>query len=228
MNFRNARPLFERLLWRGYAKSQSAKLATGGAVTIQTPRCPCSVSPGPGSGMVRLRLALREFDEVHRDFIDFLQFVDDVAARQMDKCAASSSREMSSSVYVREDGDASVSAMTFFECQWFNESGDLVGDPMGDRADTVKLGGSAACIWEFGGVWMNDSRWGVKWNVREVKVYAPAHTAPAQPALAVPVRSSSAIRGEGFMFLDDSDTDHLAGMRPAAKKQRVECLFVED
>ena len=227
MNFRNARPLFERLLWRGYAKSQSAKLVTGGAVTIQTPRCPCSVSPGPGSGMVRLRLALREFEEAHRDFVDFLQFVDDVAARQMDKCAASSSREMSSSVYVREDGDASVSAMTFFECEWFDESGNVVGDPMGDRADTVKRGSSAACIWEFGGVWMNDNRWGVKWNVREVKVYAPRAPHAEQPALAVPVRSS-AIRGEGFMFLDDSETDHLAGMRPAFKKQRVECLFVDD
>ena len=226
MNFRGARSLFERLLWRGYAKSQSAKLATGGAVTIQTPRCPCSVSPGPGSGMVRLRLALREFDEVHRDFIDFLQFVDDVAARQMDKCAASSSREMSSSVYVREDGEASVSAMTFFECEWFDESGNVVGDPMGDRADVVKRGSSAACIWEFGGVWMNDSRWGVKWNVKQVKVYAPhkAEQPQPQPALAVPVRSSA-----GFLFLDDDEaTDHLAGMRPAAKKQRVQCLFVDD
>ena len=227
MNFRNARPLFERLLWRGYAKSQSAKLVTGGAVTIQTPRCPCSVSPGPGSGMVRLRLALREFDEVHRDFIDFLQFVDDVAARQMDKCAASSSREMSSSVYVREDGEASVSAMTFFECEWFDESGNVVGDPMGDRADVVKRGSSAACIWEFGGVWMNDSRWGVKWNVKQVKVYAPhkAEQPQPQPALAVPVRSSA-----GFLFLDDDEAtdDHLAGMRPAAKKQRVQCLFVDD
>ncbi len=225
MNFRGVRPLFERLLWRSYAKSQSAKLAaTGGHVTIQTPRCPCSVTPGPGTGMVRLRLALQEFNDVHRDFIDFLQFVDEVAARQMTKCAAKSSREMSPSVYIREDGDASVSAMTFFECEWFDESGEIIGNPAGDR--TVDRGSTAAAIWEFGGVWMNDTRWGVKWTVKQVKVYKPVHHRHHhhQP-LAVPTP---------FMFLDDDAAkdapyqDHLMASRPAAKKQRVECLFIDD
>lgn len=230
MNFRGVRPLFERLLWRGYAKSQSAKLATtGGHVTIQTPRCPCSVSPGPGTGMVRLRLALQEFNEVHRDFIEFLQFVDDVAARQMAKCAASSSRDMSSSVYVREDGEASISAMTFFECEWFDESGEIIGNPFGDR--TVERGATAACIWEFGGVWMNDTRWGVKWTVKQVKVYKPSplqqqhQRLSSSPPLAV---------STPFMFLDDDADkhlqyrDHLTTLRPASKKQRVECLFLDD
>lgn len=226
MSFRAAAPIFQQLRWRSYAKSMSASLPDKCKIQVQTPRFPCVLEPGPGVGMTRLRLVLSARKALHREFMDFLEHVEGVTVRQVTQGTAAGAemqhRDLSSSLYVYEES-ATLGLMVFSECQWFDHTGTIIDEDITEYASSRKLSAAAMC--DFGGIWLSESRWGLKWTVREVKLYPPMEEDDGdedgdEDAAETP--------GPVFLFVDETEAP------PPMKRQRVApspapvCMFIDD
>ena len=216
MSFRAAAPMFQQLRWRAYAKSMSASLPDKAKVRVQTPRFPCVLEPGPGVGMTRLRLVLSARTALHREFMDFLEHVEGETARQVGG-AAMQYRDLSSSLYVSEDS-ATLGLMVFSECEWFDHSGTIIDGDIMEYAGSNKLSAAAMC--DFGGIWLGEGRWGLKWTVREVKLYPPMEAADVEE------EDEETETPSRFLFVDEDS-------EPPMKKRRASapapvCLFIDE
>ncbi len=212
MSFRAAASRFQHLRWRAYAKSMSASLPDKCKIQVQTPRFPCVLEPGPGVGMTRLRLVLSAGKALHREFMDFLEHVEGVTTRQVTQ----GDRDLSSSLYVYEES-ATLGLMVFSECQWFDHTGALIEEDIMEYARSRKLSAAAMC--DFGGIWLSESRWGLKWTVREVKLYPPMQVETSDE------EAEEESPGQTCLFVEEPP---LKKQRVAAAAAPVCCLFVDD
>ena len=173
--------------WSLWTRGQPVGRTPGGAkIQVQTPLCPCSVTPA-GAGMFRVNLKLSRVVEAHDAFATWIGNVEESAAEASELLAGRGALRRSECVY-----NNSMRLMAFSDTLAFDDDGKLSGDLM-DAA------GCAALI-ELQGLWTAGGKWGLRWRVVQLKF---TKVAPDLPVCIVDEEAAAAPRHEAFAFADD-------------------------
>lgn len=150
MDYRVA-PQPSELAWlppRGFGKTQTvAAMYAGKRIAIQTPVVSTRVYRDPRS--VTLYLAV---DDV---FASFIQSYEDHAASLPYVAAVERSPAI-------RNGNLRVTVWEN-EAQWFDVDGTFLAQPPA----VVR---KCACVLEFGGCWISNEKWGLKWRVTQIRL----------------------------------------------------------
>lgn len=144
-------------------------------VTVQTPRCNCSIAPAAG-GARKVELRVPEA------FGDFLDGIDDSAREAFDDCSG----------FYSSTFNGRMRLMAFSDVLCFDAAGALSQEPYGAK--------SAAVVLELGGTWSAGSKKGVRWKVVQFKFW---HDAAAATEADDDEPQGPAAATAAFAFLDD-------------------------
>ena len=121
-------------------------------VTVQTPRCNCSIAPAAGGAR---KVELR----VPAAFGDFLENIDDSAREAFEDSGG----------FYSSTFNGRMRLMAFSDVLFFVGDGALSQEPYGAR--------SAAAVLELGGTWSAGGKKGTRWKVVQVKFWPDAAAA---------------------------------------------------
>jgi hypothetical protein len=147
-------------------------------VTIQTPRCNCTVSPAAGGAR---KVELR----VPAAFGDFLDSIDDSAREAFED----------SSGFYSSTFNGRMRLMAFSDVLCFDAAGALSQDPYGAK--------SAAVVLELGGTWSAGSKKGVRWKMAQMKFWDDAVEMQTEDDDDEPAATAATAATAAFAFLDD-------------------------
>lgn len=143
-------------------------------VTVQTPRCNCSIVPAAGGAR---KVELR----VPAAFGDFLDGVDDSAREAFDDGGGG---------FYSGTFNGRMRLMAFSDVMFFDAEGALSQEPYAAK--------SAAAVLELGGTWSAGGKKGTRWKVVQVKFWPEAAAAEMIEEEDVAPPAAAA-----FAFLDD-------------------------
>jgi hypothetical protein len=138
----------------------------GKKIVVQTPSCAARMFKDPRSTALYLSLT----DDVQREFGDFVKSYEDHAAKELVGTLA----EKELSGCLRNNG-GSFRVTAWDDVQWFDHKGTFLKEP----PTSVN---SIVCVMEFGGVWVTDAKWGLKWRVSQIMTGPPENTSSSAPA----------------------------------------------
>lgn len=151
MDFRLVNP--ENVTWkRGHGTSIVAKTTDGTKIVVQTPKCACNVTVN-SPGVFRVRMTLKQFDPVHREFEEWLRRLEDHASGPW-----KTGKTVRSAVY-----SSTFSVMAFSDTLVFDDAGKLSADILDAR--------SCSAILELSGAWTSDDVWGSRWKIVQLKCW---------------------------------------------------------
>lgn len=152
MDFRTA-PSPADLTWQGPRGAGKTKtcLATfqGKKFVIQTPACRARMFKDPRSTTLYLSLT----DDLQQKFGEFVAAYETFAAKHQ---TFEPTVELSSCVR-----NGSFRVVAWDDVQWFDEQGVYL-------KEAPKSLDSVVCVVEFGGLWVTDTKWGLKWSVKQI------------------------------------------------------------
>lgn len=159
MDFRTA-PAPTDLVWQGPRGAGKTKTCPatfqGKKFVIQTPLCKTRMFKDPRSTTLYLSL----IDDLQQKFGEFIDVYEKHAAQHQ-------TVELSSCL---RNGSFRVTAWD--DVQWFDDKGTYL-------KDTPTSVDSVVCVMEFGGVWVTETKWGLKWSVKQLMTKsAPAYPTP--------------------------------------------------
>ena len=166
-----------RIQW---SASGQARAEGGGAVVAQTPRCACRVSV-VSAGMYRLQLQLPADSELHAAFARWLREAEDSACQSPALEATRANRTLSTTVW-----NDSMRLTAFSDTLAFDAEARL--------SPRLVDATAATCIIRLQGVWTTQERWGLRWQISQVKFDTEGAAAPPPPKRA---------RREAFGFVDE-------------------------
>ena len=149
-------------------------------VTVQTPRCNCSIAPTTGGAR---KVEIR----VPAAFGDFLDGIDDSAREAFDDASG----------FYCSTFNGRMRLMAFSDVLCFDAEGALSQEPYGAK--------SAAVVLELGGTWSAGSKKGVRWKVMQVKFWDEAVAAETEDedSPGDPAKPAGPAATAAFAFLDD-------------------------
>ncbi len=154
MDFRLVNP--EHVTWkRGHGTSVVAKTTGGTKIVVQTPKCSCDVTVN-SPGVFRVRMTLKQFEPVHREFEDWLRRVENHASGPW-----KTGKTARSAVY-----SSTFSVMAFSDTLVFDDAGKLSADILDAK--------SCSAILELSGAWTTDDAWGARWKIVQLKCWPRA------------------------------------------------------
>lgn len=187
MDFRGVNPA--GVEWSIWSRGQPVPRLPGGArVQVQTPLCGVRVSSA-GSGMYRIDMSLRPDIPLHSDFCQWVCDIEDGASGAVELAEWRGARSRSTSVY-----NNSMRLMAFSDTLAFDAAGSLSAHLM-DAA-------GAACIIELSGLWNNESRWGLRWKIVQIKFQTDSPVFPASAFVDEDAGDAKASIN-GFAFVED-------------------------
>jgi hypothetical protein len=166
MDFRQA-PHPGELSWlppTGFGKTKTAAATYGGKkIVIQTPVCRTRMFKDPRS--TTLYLSLSGGNHVHEEFEHFIESLEKHAA----SLPHAEHLELSSCLR-----NGSMRLTAWDDVQWFDHDGMYL-------KEAPKSIDSCACTVEFGGCWVTDQKWGLRWSIKQIRLSASA------PIVSTPV-----------------------------------------
>ena len=135
----------------------------GKKIVVQTPLCAARMFKDPRSTSLYLTLT----DDLQREFGDFVKLYEDHAAKEL--VGTLTDKELSGCL--RNNG-GSFRVTAWDDVQWFDQKGTFLKEAP-TSVDSI------VCVMEFGGVWVTDTKWGLKWRVSQIMTAEkPAYPTP--------------------------------------------------
>lgn len=153
MDFRQA-PCPSELSWlspTGFGKTKTAAATYGGKkIVLQTPQCKTRMFKDPRSTTLYLSLS----GSLHQDFEGFIESYEKYAAG----LPHAENIEVSSCLR-----NGSLRLTAWDDVQWFDTDGIFL-------KEAPKSIDSCVCTVEFGGCWVTEQKWGLRWSIKHIRL----------------------------------------------------------
>ena len=164
MDFRQA-PRSSELSWvspKGFGKTKTAAATYGGKkIVIQTPPCKTRMFKDPRSTTLYLSLS----GNVGEDFREFVESYEKYATG----LPHAENIELSSCLR-----NGSLRLTAWDDVQWFDTDGTFL-------KEAPKSIESCMCTVEFGGCWVTETKWGLRWSIKHIRLMDTSPYAEPRP-----------------------------------------------